>query len=817
MDGTSDPDANPECAAELDPQSARVANKLVEQVLHFVGDAIDEIVSKRNCADYEFSLREVDPTKVVAIAGGVTCVAAEPRGTPRIAIGTTHGEICLLDTKTHEVIAQKQALDHGEPVQCVALCSDGVYAPRPPHPTHEGPPQFRRPRAKIFAVGRQTPNILVFDVCRSAFGAQLQPACTIGIPEPEDESDPQNPENANPTPIAEQLHVKGASDGIWVVVLMFDRTIRAYMCPLGDPEEEKDKASGENSVDGSKFASRPIFEEEEELQDEEKENHDFANKPKLKTPMYVISLVRMALTETLPEPPLDHVRLSVYSQLLETRPIAAGTSAGQVPLICMASSPDSGDLVCYSMPAPPSTAAPAGMDIEALLKELMPAWGVLKEPAESKVLKPRRTWNFPGTVTATAASPDGLFFAVGGSSGSVLLIETALGPSFRSCFSGHYSAVSAVAFHRADVLLTAGTDSWIHHYNVRDGTIAARYMCASPPDPSPVVDLVVAQLIPIALTLDGTGTLRLLDLKRHSKIARPTCRSEPIDSFACTQKIAVPGQESGASDGIAADAGVSNDEAVCEDAEATLFPHVVVASSSSFCVICEYREVEKNQEVTAQASVSVEEPETEETAANEEPVGTTAAAVEPRSRLAFFEFAKTLRTLYPAMPSGAAVGGVALVEAFKDVSTTTKKEAKGGANSLEGLTLTVPTTNADVTRKHKAQPLAQPQSNPASPQSNTVAKLTAENLKRIGRDAIAASSGGVPSTMSSGGMANATTPAENLLPKSFGRKTKNTGAGVNWQVAVRRSLRASVAQKEVRLRRVAQRMGQLAREINDAH
>merc|ERR1719162_1588951 len=113
--------------------------------------------------------------------------------------------------------------------------------------------------------GSVTPTIFVYSMCKNALshGLILKPACTIVVPPPEvvtkkvaeevavdpkakkgkpaaaavvaDEPEEPAEPIVRPPPV-EQLHVKGTQGGIWVIALLWDRTIRAYLCPLGEPE-----------------------------------------------------------------------------------------------------------------------------------------------------------------------------------------------------------------------------------------------------------------------------------------------------------------------------------------------------------------------------------------------------------------------------------------------------------------------------------------------------------------------------------------------------------------------------------------------------
>mmetsp|Transcript_178529 Transcript_178529/g.572150 ORF Transcript_178529/g.572150 Transcript_178529/m.572150 type:complete len:798 (+) Transcript_178529:154-2547(+) len=788
---------NPDNRVDQLPQPFRTINKILEDVLQAVGEQIGEIDRRRKSAEYEHGLLQAMPSKVVAVAGSVTCSHAEARGMPRIAIGTSHGEVCIVDTTKQEVIAQKHALGDGEAVHCIALSSEGVYAPRPPPPGQEVAPHLGRPNMKLFVAGRATPRIWVFNVCKGTFGSDLKPACTIHVPEPPPAQAEGDAEAQPRPPAVQQLHVRGTNDGIWVVALMFDRTLRAYLCPLGPPEDAGGATSEGTVLD------QAILEDEEEGEGEEGKGdaEDFARTPQVKTPVYCFSLQSMAPMPGLPEPGLDSLVLTAFSVRVEGGPIALGTAAKQVPLICMVSSPESSIVLGYSFTAPDPLAAPAGLDAEALLKQRMPAVGELKDPEESRSLKPRRRWALPARTTAVAASPDGCLFAAGGSAGSLALIDTALGPSLKAMLPGHYAELTAMTFHRSLVLVSAGADGWIHHYNLQTNTLMVRYLCSPPPTPAPVTGLVSAQTLPLAMSLDGAGGLRLLDLRRHRKMANALWCQGPggADAPGEGAESEVAGVGRGGGGGAAGAEGVAGGPSAGEAVEVDELPRQVISSSTGFCVVCEFKPESANDSKaddgtanSAEAGGEVAEEEDDES---------------QRSCLVFFDFGKTLKALYPGLPAKIERGGAALVAAFATLPLEgTSKDQLPSATTpaLEASTSSVGAgTRAAQTLPSKGLK--------DGSQQKEVVQLTAANLKRMG----GTGGHGTANSVAASGIIDLSDLGGGVMGEVRERKGKASGLPENWQVSVRRSLRAGLSQKENRLRHIHQRMEQLKKDLGD--
>eukprot|EP00913_Durusdinium_trenchii_P029823 g27947.t1 len=101
-------------------------------------------------------------------------------------------------------------------------------------------------------------------------------------------------------------------------------------------------------------------------------------------------------------------------------------------------------------------------------------------------------------------------------------------------------------------------------------TLLARHLSSPPPEPAVVLGATACQTMPLAVTLDSEGSLRLWDLKRGCKIARMSCEG-PIDD---------PKQKADTE----------------EDPEATVkpvikleqdeTPKLLLSTATAFCAIC---------------------------------------------------------------------------------------------------------------------------------------------------------------------------------------------------------------------------------------
>lgn len=776
---------NPANSVDFLPQPYRSINKILEDILQDVGVQIGEIEAKRRSEEYEHALRQVNGTGFVAVSGRITAAYTEPHGTPRIVLGTSSGEVLLIDTGKEAVVAQKNAFDESEAVHCVVLCSDGAYAPRPWRLGQVEQP-LPKPCMKLLVAGTTTPRILVFNVCKETYGMSLKPACAIHAPRPPDAGE------AGGAPIVQQLHARGTYDGIWVLALMCNRSIRLFLCPLGAPVERA-AAGGEAVLD------KPIMEDEEEDEDRVQSGEDFAGVLQVSTPTYAFALQSLAPLQGLPEPGLDRVYLTVFAAKVETRSIADGTSARLVPLICMASSPDSNVVVGYSVPAPTPLVAPAGLDLDGLLRQAMPPMGELREPKESLALRPRRRWELPAETTSVAASPSGGVFAVGGAKGMLVLIDTAAGLSLRTMLPGHYAAVTGLAFHRCQTLVSVGADSWVHHYSMQDNSLLARYMCAPPPKPPPAQGVTASQQLALAVSLDANGGLRLLDLRRGQKIARPVCYEvhppdpEPVGELPSAAPVAagtVPA-------------------VITEVEERPLVeerPRRVLASSTGFCMVCEARLEELKAAAGSAALADVAGPEG---------YGDTEEAEEiDRSWLVMFDYAKVLKALYPGIK---AERGLALAEAFNAIppDKPPKELAPPAPPEVEvDTSLRQPLGGGPKTMTFGGRAKAKAKAANVTAQ---VFELTAENLRKITKASpqVMPAKGSV--MLSSAGALRSMMTEEDPVAANGGKESKRSPheASENWQVSVRRYLRSGLADREARQRRIQNRLDQIRKDLGD--
>ncbi|CAL1146514.1 unnamed protein product [Cladocopium goreaui] len=79
------------------------------------------------CPEYEFALPEARASFFVQVPGRIACAFVEPRGTARMALGTSEGEALLVDSRKGEVVAHAHPFPQLEPVTCVSICSETAY------------------------------------------------------------------------------------------------------------------------------------------------------------------------------------------------------------------------------------------------------------------------------------------------------------------------------------------------------------------------------------------------------------------------------------------------------------------------------------------------------------------------------------------------------------------------------------------------------------------------------------------------------------------------------------------------------------------
>ncbi|CAK8986741.1 WD_REPEATS_REGION domain-containing protein [Durusdinium trenchii] len=781
---------NPDGAVDPLPLPFSIIDEVIEDVLEAVGEQVDAIEKRKRCAEYEFSLQEAGPSSFVQVPGRIACAYVEPRGTARMAVGTSQGEALLVDTRKGEVVAHAHPFPESEPVTCVSLCSESAYQEIFAGPGIDAP-TLPSPPLKLFAAGVNTPKILVYDIQKEAYGILLKPACAIQLPKPE-----ETEETEVDRPVIEQLHTRGVYGGVHVVALLPDRTVRVFLCPLGEPDLEDE---------ANVVLDTPIAEGDEDDEEAEHEaggpEEEFAQAPQVNTAMFSLSLTQLAPMRHLPMPELDTITLMVFSPRPRDGAYGVGVSAGQVPTLCFSSSVESNAVLAHFIPPPTPLAAPAGLELDELLMKEIPKHGVLPDPEFTKKLQPRRRWSMPAKTSATAVSPNGGIFAIGGCQGSLALVNTATGPSLRTMLPGHYGAINALNFHRDRILVSVGADCYVHQYCMQTDTLLARHLSSPPPEPAVVLGATACQTMPLAVTLDSEGSLRLWDLKRGCKIARMSCEG-PIDD---------PKQKADTE----------------EDPEATVkpvikleqdeTPKLLLSTATAFCAICmsmganeEHVEVEGGAE-----DEGAEAPEADAEGAH------SPAEAQDRSWLVFFDQVQVLKKLFPSLPKGD------VAKSFEALSKEelAKLQPQGVPSTMEKATLL-------SKKKPPEDPAARARSPPSKPTKTRlmsrsrskldtsnimIMKLTAENLRKFAAAQAAQqeAAGGakkVASSFGSAGFARSATlntadrqkAEEAILPH---------GVPKNWQVSVRKHLKKALTGKDTRQSRIQKRIDQLKKEV----
>ncbi|CAE7510778.1 unnamed protein product [Symbiodinium sp. CCMP2592] len=227
---------NPDGALDLLPLPYRIIDEVVEDIVEAVGEQVDIIETRKRSETCEFALPEAIPTSLVQVSGHIACAYVEPRGTTRMAVGTSQGEALLIDSRKGEVVAHAHPFHESEPVTCVSICSESAY-----QEVFAGPgvdaPSLPSPNLKLFAAGLTTPKILVYDIHKETYGVMLKPACAIHLPAAE------GGDSEEGHPVIEQLHTRGCAGGIWACVLLPDGNVRCYLTPLGEPDLQDEEAN----------------------------------------------------------------------------------------------------------------------------------------------------------------------------------------------------------------------------------------------------------------------------------------------------------------------------------------------------------------------------------------------------------------------------------------------------------------------------------------------------------------------------------------------------------------------------------------------
>eukprot|EP00746_Dinoflagellata_sp_MGD_P124134 gnl/MRDRNA2_/MRDRNA2_58720_c0_seq1.p1 gnl/MRDRNA2_/MRDRNA2_58720_c0~~gnl/MRDRNA2_/MRDRNA2_58720_c0_seq1.p1 ORF type:complete len:825 (+),score=166.93 gnl/MRDRNA2_/MRDRNA2_58720_c0_seq1:71-2476(+) len=526
--------ANPDNVADRLPQPYRFVAKVLDDVLEKIGEQIDGIERKRRSEEYEFTLLQVPALSSQNIVGKVTCMNAAARGFSKIALGTNQGQVILLDCKDRRVAAQKYPFGE-EVIQHVALSTGTSYRF---HATSDPQEIGLRPWPKLAVASAKAASVLVYNITKESYGTTLRPLCTVKAPEMvvDEES------TTAPPPPVTQLSALGCMGGLWIIVLQPDRKFRMYLCPAGPCEARSHDKEGT-------LLDKTIHEDEEDAGQTAQES-EFENIEVVQTPFYQVELPGMSPLPGLPEPPIEYILTSAFN----IRPTKRGPLPQPIPSAFLVASTESNSFYHYSIKVPDPPKA-VSTDIDVLLKEQEPPLGTLKQPeeGETQTLVPQRRWMLPAKTTVIAESTNGGVFTVGGVDGSIAFFNTAAGPSLKTMLQGHYGAVSAMSFHAADVLITVGKDSWIHHYSVQTQTLTFRCLLSPPPEPPPAIKVVAAPGAAMALALDEKGNMRLMDLRLGRKLAKLSCvEADPND----------PNQEQ------------------------ELIPDRIIPSAHGFCVLC---------------------------------------------------------------------------------------------------------------------------------------------------------------------------------------------------------------------------------------
>jgi len=516
---------DPSAVEDLLPQPYRSIVELFDEILDEVNDKIDIFEGQRKSEEYESGMLSFNATASVPVAGRITCACSEAKvGNNYMAVGTNSGEVVLIEmsSKGPKVVSQKGIFAGAEYVNCVALSTEGSFQ-RPPLPKLPfidsdelafNRPEIPRKGNKLFAIGEKTPKIYVYDIQKDTFGVELVPNCYIEVPPP-----PESEDKDKPIPPVEQLHVQGTSNGsIWVLTLLPDRSVCAYLVPLAEKITGDAKDGKHGNVADQTIKEADEDEEEDDGQGDHQSGDEFKNALQITTAVYRFQLPEMSPLAGFPEPTLSEVMLS----LMITRP-EGNKGIGQVPAYCFVAATSSNALCAYSLRGQAPPTAPAGLTYDQLLKEAAPPLSEVKQPEQSITLCPHRRWTLSSRVSCMASSVGGGILAVGGEHGALALISLGAGPGLTATLEGHYSAVVALGFHRDLTLVSMGADSWVHHYCMKTNTIINRHLCTPPPTPPPGQAMVVATSMPAALTLDAGGNLRLLDTRQGRKVARATC------------------------------------------------------------------------------------------------------------------------------------------------------------------------------------------------------------------------------------------------------------------------------------------------------
>eukprot|EP00927_Polykrikos_kofoidii_P043441 TRINITY_DN37519_c0_g1_i1.p1 TRINITY_DN37519_c0_g1~~TRINITY_DN37519_c0_g1_i1.p1 ORF type:complete len:654 (+),score=98.01 TRINITY_DN37519_c0_g1_i1:363-2324(+) len=629
-------------------------------------------------------------------------------------------------------------------------------------PTSSTVPQ-RRKGAKLLVVGTATPRVQIYDIRQQTCGYTLEPSCVVDVPAVPAEDGGE----ALPPPVS-QLRAKGTANCVWILVLLPNRVVHAYLAPV--VEAPIVEAVGLETL-------KEEDEEEGEVGAAKGEGADeFSGVLKIKTPTFVLPLPDMAPLRGLPEPALSEVVM----MLLAPRPEAlTRRNRRPVPAYCFVCSQATGSVAAFGLNCPGPASAASGLAVEEMLKVVEPPPYEVKEPAESQTVLPCRHWTMPARNSAVAAASDGSIFAVGGSHGALSLISIGAGPALTLCLPGHYGAVAALAFYKSEVLVSVGADAWVHHYCLRTNNLLFRHMCTPPPSPQPApgrargltvdaasctpppspppgVAVAVSPSRARGLTLDAAGNLRILDLHRGKKLARASCQIE--DSTVPTSKHEDPSsskckQKQGAPE-------VSPGQCL------RLF-----CTADSFCVVREGEPDRKEASARQASRASIDA-----SAAGKLPSSPTPPASGQESSVLFFFHDASLVSA-PSAPTAPSLMAV-------------DRDAQRGGD------VTLIVQRGDEATQEAGRGV-----------KGKIVALTAENLRMMGKPGNEKGEHGDLT----GDLSNA---ARKDL-RSVGVSQRAHRMPESWQTAVRQHLRSSCADRNLRAGRIPKRMDTIRRRIEE--
>mmetsp|Transcript_50162 Transcript_50162/g.119420 ORF Transcript_50162/g.119420 Transcript_50162/m.119420 type:complete len:779 (-) Transcript_50162:113-2449(-) len=768
---------NPDAVVDKLPFPYRLIQKALEEVLTAVADHIDTVEKERRSSDREYGLPRIAPTQSMSMNSRVTAVHAGPAGMRypsswSLAVGTSDGEVLLVDTQKAEVVVHKRPFPEGEGAHSLVLCPGSAFKPLPAPPGSRKNVLPPRQVPRLVVAGTATPKVLCYNIIQENFGGiTLRPSCSVSLEAPADSS----------APPVHQLHAQSIEGATLVVALLQNRTVCGYLCPLGALED---------STGSSNLAEDTILEEQEVEQEHDASAADeFEGLPVVAMPTYRIDLSLAGSPMSFPsaaEPTLDSLQLMLLGVRMRT---AAGAQSPTYLLVWARESPL---LAAYSMSSGvPCPVAAEGLELEALLKQTVPEMGFLEPPKEAKALQACRRWTFPSSITATAASPSGWQLAVGTAQGAIGMVETT-STSLRRAVPGHYGSVAALTFHKEDLLVSLGGDGWVHHYNIAQDSVTFRCLM-SPTPAAPALAVAASQQAPMSFGLDVSGNIRFFDLHRGRKVAQVVSSLDGLGTSAANSLL---------------DRGKP--------------VQVIDAGRGTFLVVCDQ---ETLQEATTAAAPEPAEDEAQENQDDGEPT--------PATQLVFLDMDAVLQQLYPGIAARVAKHGLDAMQLFGSLLESELQEAppeqsskrERGRSSLErsaGSGSGSQRTGASGTKRRSVSPPAALLESSTSTlatddaasdmqgSQHQIGALTAENLQRIGGRATSGSLLTVPSQSHNG---RALSKQSSALHTDLDKTLSSVAVPENWQAASRHALRNALRNRDVRLNRLSKRMDVLRKEL----